>query len=639
MPIHRISLVVGLGFMLFMLGYLSWYTTLIDGVLYLNQEQLVEYTALFLTLITVVGFSYRNQSLTGGLVTGASLSLVFWLGFMLRTIEIYRDPLLNSLKPLRVIRIYGPGALTSVLAFTFIGAFFGLLGYVYDRFFIERPVEEAYVFRDYWSNVYSMGKNTRREFIDLDQRLALKLPWNLNLQQWWERMAQSLTEKKPELLFSRQKKRKQQGTPSLMGKGDVYDVSTGRRIAEGVIDPLYLSSKYRPSILEMPSLSTGVGGGRRLALEELVSRFLGWFIGSRYLLVFYIMLSSIMSALIIRFYRVEYGLLFVEVFTQWGTLDYWLTNFMDVMYVIASCILVSGLILYFVYRWRSLSMDLYDERPDERTLIFSVYICFIIGYWMSYRFITEPPYIIFGGDFVASWLVWAKWFFLLTLILGLAYIFIHRESEVSNIYLYQTGSMSQGEIYPYRDKEDEPYWLGEEGNLFWVLRYMYYWPMEITVAPHPDWERIEVWVNAVTGEPRWVVSDYHYRELWYRVDEDLGDRLVAGLLLNFHTPIPLVKKDDINAVEYKARQPAMRLLQMMLLGHSGDDIPYSEGENPWSDLHPPEWISNYGLKGPTASFCGNLKWSHWRYPWGVDDIERYSKHPATLPEEQPDNYG
>jgi hypothetical protein len=76
---------------------------------------------------------------------------------------------------------------------------------------------------------------------------------------------------------------------------------------------------------------------------------------------------------------------------------------------------------------------------------------------------------------------------------------------------------------------------------------------------------------------------------------------------------------------------------MMLTGSSGESTPYSEKDNYWSRIHPPEWIKEFGLIGPTASFCGNLKWSYWRYPWGVDDFERYRKQPASNPVEQPNH--
>ena len=131
-PVSRISLVVCLGFTLFILGYISWYTSYEGEVLFLYQEPLVQFIALLLLVLTASSLSYLNKGLKGGVVIGASLLTVLWLGFMMRTMKIYEDPLLGRLNSLQVIRLYGPGALSSVLAFTSIGMFFGLVGYIFD---------------------------------------------------------------------------------------------------------------------------------------------------------------------------------------------------------------------------------------------------------------------------------------------------------------------------------------------------------------------------------------------------------------------------------------------------------------------------------------------------------------------------
>ncbi len=150
--------------MLFFFGYLSWDVFGESDSLYLYQEPLAEYSALILTILSVIGLSYWSQSLVEGFTAGASLSSTFWIGFLFRTIEIFRAPkwgLLNNKEV--VLRIYGVGALSSILAFSFMGLFFGLLGRIYDSLFLEKKIEEVFVFRDYWSNVYSLGKNNRRE--------------------------------------------------------------------------------------------------------------------------------------------------------------------------------------------------------------------------------------------------------------------------------------------------------------------------------------------------------------------------------------------------------------------------------------------------------------------------------------------
>jgi len=628
--------------LLFFLGYLSWDVFGESDSLYLYQEPLVEYSALILTILSVIGLSYWSQSLVEGFIAGASLSSTFWIGFLFRTIEIFRAPKWGLPNKIAVLRIYGVGALSSILAFSFMGLFFGLLGRIYDSLFLEKKIEEVFVFRDYWSNVYSLGKNNRREVKDLDQKLVFRVPGSLDLHNWWLRISQNITEVKPELIFNRVIKKTGIEEANVFGTGDVYDVSSGKKIRENLVDPVSLLSSFRPSIMNMPSLSHSLGGGRRLAFEELITRFLGWFIGSRFLLALFLGLSFVTSGFIMRYYAVYENIDFIAVITS-QDIVWWEYDFMNVVYILGSCITASGLILFFITRWRSLSSKLYEKRPDERTMIFTVYLCFILSYWMSYQFITQPPYIIQGGDFAGSWIVWALWFLFLSLLLGVSYIFIHRESEVSNIYLYD-GSEQVGEfdlnLKSYRNNDDAPFWLKEECELYWVLRYMYYWPIELTLIPHSDWERIEVWVDAFTGKVKWVVSDYHYRELWYSVEDSLQNNHKAGFLLNFHTPIPFVKTEDVQVINHAVNQASSRLMRMVVTGRSGvRDILFKQGELDWKEIHDSDWIKSYGLMGPAADFCSNLKWSYWRYPWGIDDVERYSMNPATHPNDQPKQIG
>jgi hypothetical protein len=62
----------------------------------------------------------------------------------------------------------------------------------------------------------------------------------------------------------------------------------------------------------------------------------------------------------------------------------------------------------------------------------------------------------------------------------------------------------------------EPYWL--EGKYYWVWRYVHLAPAELLKFWEKDWERLEIWIRA-DGEDRgrleYVVTDLHYRELWF----------------------------------------------------------------------------------------------------------------------------
>jgi len=93
------------------------------------------------------------------------------------------------------------------------------------------------------------------------------------------------------------------------------------------------------------------------------------------------------------------------------------------------------------------------------------------------------------------------------------------------LYLYVNDAKNK--LFPYKAGH-EPYWL--EGKFYWVWRYVTLAPAELLKFWEKDWERLEIWVRA-DGEERgrieWVVTDWHYRELWYKYDAFTGDRARA----------------------------------------------------------------------------------------------------------------
>ena len=93
------------------------------------------------------------------------------------------------------------------------------------------------------------------------------------------------------------------------------------------------------------------------------------------------------------------------------------------------------------------------------------------------------------------------------------------------LYLYENNPGS--ERFPYKPG-NEPYWL--EGGFYWVWRYVTLAPAELLKFWEKDWERLEVWIRA-DGEGRgrieYVVTDCHYRELWFKYDTLAGRRAMA----------------------------------------------------------------------------------------------------------------
>ena len=84
------------------------------------------------------------------------------------------------------------------------------------------------------------------------------------------------------------------------------------------------------------------------------------------------------------------------------------------------------------------------------------------------------------------------------------------------LYLYINDRQNQD--FPYRAGH-EPYWL--QGRYYWVWRYVTLAPAELLKFWEKDWERLEIWVRAEgdgRGRIEWIVTDFHYRELWFKYE-------------------------------------------------------------------------------------------------------------------------
>ena len=55
----------------------------------------------------------------------------------------------------------------------------------------------------------------------------------------------------------------------------------------------------------------------------------------------------------------------------------------------------------------------------------------------------------------------------------------------------------------------------------------------------------------------------------------------------------------------------------------------------WAIIHSKEWIRKFRLHGLAADFCSKLPWTFWRYPYGLEEPEKYSRKPAANLEDQP----
>ena len=111
---------------------------------------------------------------------------------------------------------------------------------------------------------------------------------------------------------------------------------------------------------------------------------------------------------------------------------------------------------------------------------------------------------------------------LTALVLYLVEWFFIPRSLPPALYFYKNDRNSK--LFPYR-RGHEPYWL--EGTAYWIWRFVNLAPAELLKFWEKDWERLEVWVRADghrKGRIEWIVSDWHYRELWYKYEVFAGER-------------------------------------------------------------------------------------------------------------------
>ena len=512
-----------------------------------------------------------------------------------------------------IIETYIPEFISFIIAFTTLGLFFGLMGYVFDKTSLETILSPPLHYRDYWSSIHSLGKSRKREEYKLDRRFGAD---SFKIKGLMEKITSAVVVPQPDLAFVLNKNKK--GIQNFE-KGSLYDISSGRLLDNNLTNPTRLVSKYRPYVLKIPEYATGTKGVRRIVFEKILENFLGKILKLSIILPFFIVLSAIF-------------VFFIQI-NQGQTSIFSLSS--ELALIIA--IFFSFVTLFFVWRWGVRSKKLFNQRPDERILILIMYVVLGLLFGFYAEMILNIPTDTAG--WVSGWFIWTRWFLVLSVILGLGYIFVHREVEVINTYFYDNSeSESRISSSVYRDLSDEPFWIRKSGvKNFWVIRFMYFWRYELAKVPHSDWERIELWFDAQKGVLKWVVSDYHYRELWYEVKNEVL-ALYVGFFLNFHTPIPILDDKEVDAIIQALNKDNRELIRSFITGKSVEIVENIKNlltKEFWQELHPSLWVSNYGLQNIAAGFCSKLPWRFWRYAYGLEEPERYLDRPAAVSNDEP----
>jgi hypothetical protein len=206
------------------------------------------------------------------------------------------------------------------------------------------------------------------------------------------------------------------------------------------------------------------------------------------------------------------------------------------------------------------------------------------------------------------------------------------------LYLYVNDAKHK--LFPYRGGH-EPYWL--EGKFYWVWRYVTLAPAELMKFWEKDWERLEIWVRADgdnRGRIEWIVTDWHYRELWYKYAAFTGDsaRSVHDRFLSrsVDTPEKLTWVVDLD-MDLVFHCPVIRgvylaegnrlsvwrralsiLTVMMRRRHRENPEDYAQKLEEF-EIQGGEFLDDIPeiFRMVTASRVLSWPWTYWRYPHGA----------------------
>ena len=556
-----------------------------------------EYEQLLKTILTVIypiaafklgqGSASRSRGTLSGLTLGvvrASVETIVHPRYLFFYSETLPSDALMSLQafididPLQIILNF----LQRNLLYIFLGAFIASLGGLYEYLNrVSKPLKRkagtgnaVYVFRDYWSNRQMFDKNRFPEDPDLDLSPGDKPHSRIS----------------PELYLS--------------FKGEHVDVIDGYRnrvLTSNLLNPEYLAARFEPVWNPIP-----------LAVEKKMTKSI-------------MPLSIALSMLSIFLSFINIIPLVAPVLTSLQNIT--LANLLYFITVVGAVLFNTVFPVVFVFILGFILIAkvrrLRETKPESSlTLLF----LFLFMPLLTFGTVSISYNLMMGNNYIAN--AWMP-----ILLVSLIFLFISslriRDFENVSIYLYQN---AQNDMAPLWYQQDVPVWA--QGDFYWVFRYMYFWPVEMTIPfPHTDWERVEVWVNARTGQAEWITTDYHYRELWYQIVGSVP-RIFVDFDPNFHTPLPITFNDELDNIQQVLFQ------RLSVLSHIGSQLRYitrgrwynlwvgisfeSQLRAAFREMHPEELLTRLTGSKMLAGRLASLHWRNWRYPQGADRKDVYS---------------
>ena len=188
-----------------------------------------------------------------------------------------------------------------------------------------------------------------------------------------------------------------------------------------------------------------------------------------------------------------------------------------------------------------------------------------------------------------------------------------------------------------------PYWL--TGRTYWVWRFVALAPSEINKFWEKDWERLELWVRAdpgpEAGRLEWMVTDAHYREIWFSYEHVVGERTRRRhelrreeLLVRDCEPLVWIVETDMHFVNHApeirsvflsslrpslGERPLFRILRTFVSPRRRDSFRKYEAEVERIEVDTGEFLNDITehFRGWTVRHMFRMPWSYWRYPKGV----------------------
>lgn len=202
-------------------------------------------------------------------------------------------------------------------------------------------------------------------------------------------------------------------------------------------------------------------------------------------------------------------------------------------------------------------------------------------------------------------------------------------------------------LFPYRERH-APYWL--KGRVYWVWRFMSLMPAEIHKVWERDWERAEFWIRADEGPDagrlEWMVTDIHWREVWFSYDHMVPERhrrkhdarrrevvLEQGgqLLWRVETDMHILAHtpEIVSIFLSPPKAPTferafMRILRTMFTARRRDDFRQYRDAIERLEVTTGEFLRDISehFRGIALGHILKLPWTYWRYPMGVRSSPR-----------------